>query len=85
VLSYGIKRDDLVRLRNLPKLVKIVPMRDTEQKVTHDSLRANANALGPCPRRLTSSTAIVRRAVFQPDRLRLAGDRLRDRRDGLQA
>src|SRR5437868_4343419 len=49
VLNYGLHRDDLARLRNLPHLAKIVPMRDTEQKVTHGGLRANANAIGTVP------------------------------------
>jgi putative ABC transport system permease protein len=49
VLNYGLHRDDLHRLQNLPKLSKIVPMRDTEQKVTHGGLRASANAIGTVP------------------------------------
>ena len=49
VLNYGLHRDDLERLKTLPKLAKIVPMRDTEQKVTHAGLRASANAIGTVP------------------------------------
>ena len=49
VLVYGIKRDDLKRLDNLPHLTRIVPMKDTEQKVTHGGIRATANAIGTTP------------------------------------
>ena len=50
VLNYGLHRDDLKRLATLPRLAKLVPMRDTEQKVTHGGLRAsNANAIGTVP------------------------------------
>src|SRR5438270_5268186 len=30
ILDYGIRRDDVQRLRTLPHLAKIVPMRNTE-------------------------------------------------------
>ena len=50
VLSYGLHRDDLDRLTTLPRLAKIVPMRDTEQKVTHGGLLAgSAHAIGTVP------------------------------------
>jgi len=46
VLDYGLKRTDLARLRTLPQLDAIVPLRDTEQKVTHGDIRATAKAIG---------------------------------------
>lgn len=49
VLSYGLHREDLDRLKTLPKLAKIVPMKDFEQKITHGGLRATANAIGTSP------------------------------------
>jgi putative ABC transport system permease protein len=50
VLSYGLHREDLDRLKTLPKIAKIVPMRDTEQKVTHAGLLAgSAHAIGTVP------------------------------------
>ena len=50
VLDYGIKRKDLARLQTLPGFVHVVPLRDTEQKVTYGGVRANANAIGTTPR-----------------------------------
>jgi putative ABC transport system permease protein len=49
VLDYGIKRVDLKRLENLPGLVKIVPLRDTEQRVVFGDIRAQANAIATTP------------------------------------
>jgi putative ABC transport system permease protein len=56
VLDYGIKRSDLNKLvsllddgRNPRGLVKVVPLRDTEQKVVLRDLRANADAIGTTP------------------------------------
>ena len=49
VLTYGLHRDDLERLQTLPKLAKVVPMKDTEQKVTRSGIRATANAIGTVP------------------------------------
>ena len=46
MLVYGLKRDDLARLKTLPGLALIVPLRDTEQKVTFGGIRAQANAVG---------------------------------------
>src|SRR5512138_229730 len=40
VLDYGIKRQDLARLQTLPGFVYVVPLRDTEQKVTYGGVRA---------------------------------------------
>jgi putative ABC transport system permease protein len=48
-LDYGIRRLDLERLRTLPHLLNVVPMRDTEQKVTHGNYLAAANAIGTTP------------------------------------
>ncbi|MGH7214030.1 MAG: ABC transporter permease [Tepidisphaeraceae bacterium] len=49
VLDYGLKRVDLERLATLPGLTRIVPLRDTGQKVTFRDLRVNANAIGTTP------------------------------------
>ncbi len=47
VLEYGIKRTDLDRLRTLPGIEKIVPLKDTEQPVIVGDQRApQANAIG---------------------------------------
>ena len=48
-LDYGIKRTDLARLRTLSGLRYIVPLKDTEQKVTHAGTKAAANAIGTLP------------------------------------
>src|SRR5256714_6805754 len=49
VLNYGLHRDDLARLRTLPRLTKVVPMRNTEQKVTFGGVRATDQAIGTLP------------------------------------
>ena len=49
MLSYGLKYTDLERLRTLPDLSAVVPLRDTEQKVVRGDLRATANAIGTTP------------------------------------
>ncbi|HEV7302275.1 MAG TPA: ABC transporter permease [Tepidisphaeraceae bacterium] len=50
VLQYGIKRIDLARLRELPGLAAVVPLRDTEQNVSRGDTRAfGANAIGTTP------------------------------------
>lgn len=46
VLTYGLTRDDLQRLETLPNIVKIVPLRDTEQNVVVEGVRGVANAIG---------------------------------------
>ncbi len=48
-LSYGLQYTDLERLRTLPDLAAIVPLRDTEQKVVRGDIRATANAIGTTP------------------------------------
>jgi putative ABC transport system permease protein len=49
VLDYGIKRLDLERLKTLPGVTAIVPLRDTEQRVVYKDIRATANAMGTVP------------------------------------
>jgi putative ABC transport system permease protein len=49
VLNYGLHREDLERLRTLPHLTKIVPMRNAEQKVTYGGVRATDQAIGTVP------------------------------------
>ena len=46
VLDYGLKRTDVERLRTLPNLEFIVPLRDCEQKVVRGDIRASANVIG---------------------------------------
>jgi putative ABC transport system permease protein len=49
VLNYGLKREDLARLRTLPHVARVVPMRNTEQKVTYGGIRATDQAIGTVP------------------------------------
>jgi putative ABC transport system permease protein len=49
VLDYGLKRMDFERLKSLPQLDSIVPLRDTEQRVTRADIRATAKAIGTTP------------------------------------
>jgi putative ABC transport system permease protein len=49
VLDYGIKRADLERLKTVPGLRTLVPLRDTEQRVILGDLRVNANAIATTP------------------------------------
>lgn len=46
VLMYGLTRADLQRLRTIPGVRTVVPVRDTEQKVVRGAVRASANAVG---------------------------------------
>jgi putative ABC transport system permease protein len=49
ILDYGLKRKDYERLKTLPQLDSIVPLRDTEQRVTRADIRATAKAIGTTP------------------------------------
>ena len=49
ILEYGLKRDDVMRIKTLPGIAMIVPMRDPEQKVVRGDIRASANAIGTTP------------------------------------
>jgi putative ABC transport system permease protein len=49
ILDYGLKRKDFERLKTLPQLDSIVPLRDTEQRVTRADIRATAKAIGTTP------------------------------------
>jgi len=49
-LDYGLRRMDLERLKTLPNLTAIVPLRDTEQRVVRGEIRAAANAIGTTPK-----------------------------------
>src|SRR2546421_5815490 len=49
VLNYGLHRSDLERLKTLPHLIRMVPMRNTEQKVTYGGVRATDQAIGTVP------------------------------------
>jgi putative ABC transport system permease protein len=49
VLTYGLKRSDEARLRTLPNLQYIVPVRNTEQKAVRGDVRASANVIGTTP------------------------------------
>jgi putative ABC transport system permease protein len=48
-LDYGLKRTDLQRLATIPGLAKLVPVRDTEQRVIFRDVLASANAIGTTP------------------------------------
>ena len=48
-LDYGLKRDDFARLQTMPDLALVVPLRNTEQRVTRGDVRAQANAIGTTP------------------------------------
>ena len=45
-LIYGLKDEDLNRIRALPNISRVVPLRNTEQKVIRGDVRAEANAVG---------------------------------------
>ena len=49
MLDYGLKQEDLARLETMPDVAQIVPLRDTEQRVTRGDVRALANAIGTTP------------------------------------
>ncbi|HMO27459.1 MAG TPA: ABC transporter permease [Tepidisphaeraceae bacterium] len=49
VLQYGIKKIDLERIRTIPGLTKIVPVRDTEQRVVLRDTRFNVGAIATTP------------------------------------
>ena len=49
VLEYGLKRDDFTRLKTVSGLKQVVPLRDTEQKVTYNGLRSPSQAIGTTP------------------------------------
>jgi putative ABC transport system permease protein len=49
VLEYGITRTDYERLKTIPGIKTIVPVRNTEQKVIRGTVRASDNAIGTTP------------------------------------
>jgi putative ABC transport system permease protein len=49
VLDYGLKHADLTRLQTLPGIEKIVPLRDTDQKVCRGNVQISARAIGTTP------------------------------------
>jgi putative ABC transport system permease protein len=49
ILDYGLKREDIDRLNTIPGLAKVVPLRNTEQRVVLRDIRALANAIGTTP------------------------------------
>ncbi len=49
VLDFGIKRIDYQRLCTLKGLRRIVPLKDTEQKVIRGDIRVSASAIGTTP------------------------------------
>jgi putative ABC transport system permease protein len=49
ILEYGIKRADYERLKTIPGIKTIVPVRNTEQKVIRGTVRASDNAIGTTP------------------------------------
>src|SRR5687767_5342755 len=63
-LEYGLKRTDLQRLQTLPDLSVVVPLRDTEQRVTRGDIRANANAIGTTPQIFSVINLRLARGAF---------------------
>ncbi len=49
MLDYGLKRIDLERVKLLPHLVNVIPIRNTEQKITHGDIQAGKNAIATVP------------------------------------
>jgi putative ABC transport system permease protein len=49
VLEYGVKWADLERLKTIPGVGVLVPLRDTEQRVIFGDTRVNANAIATTP------------------------------------
>jgi putative ABC transport system permease protein len=48
-LDYGLRRDDLTRVKLLPHLTSVVPLRNTEQKITRGDVMAGKNAIATVP------------------------------------
>lgn len=48
-VEYGLKRIDFERIKQLPNLKLLVPLKDTEQKVLHGSTRYFSNAIATHP------------------------------------
>ncbi len=46
ILEYGLRQEDLMELQTLPGVKRVVPLRNTEQKVIFGGKRAQANAIG---------------------------------------
>src|SRR5947209_4197522 len=49
ILDYGLKRLDLERLKLLPNLDNIIPIRNTEQKIVRGDIQAGRNAVATVP------------------------------------
>jgi putative ABC transport system permease protein len=49
MLNYGLTQEDYARLETLPDVDLLVPLRDTEQRVTRGDVRVQANAIGTTP------------------------------------
>src|SRR6476659_8640319 len=49
VLDYGLKYNDLKRLQTLPEIEKVVPLRNTDQKVCRGNIQISARATGTTP------------------------------------
>ena len=70
-LEYGLKRTDFDRLKQLPHVISIVPIRNTGQKITRGDSRAGTNA--NCDRSTgdgSDQAAARARAIFQSGGLR---------------
>jgi putative ABC transport system permease protein len=48
-LVYGLKETDLTQIRALPNITRVIPLRNTEQRVIRGDVRAEANAVGTTP------------------------------------
>ena len=49
ILEYGLLRSDLELLKLLPGVTNIIPLRNTEQKVTRGDIRSPASAVATIP------------------------------------
>ena len=49
MLSFGLLRSDLAKIETIPGLLRVVPLRDTEQPVIRGDTQANANAIATTP------------------------------------
>jgi len=67
MLEYGLKYEDFERLKTMPDVGLLVPLRDTEQRVTRGDVRAQANAIGTTPQIFTVINLRLDRGQFFDD------------------
>ena len=49
MLKYGLLRSDLAKIRTIPGLTMVVPLKNTEKPVIRGDVQADANAVGTTP------------------------------------